>query len=62
VAALFTNAPRVAVYEQTDGGHNLSLGHTAADYHASVFSFVEECVVACAGQSGTATDFDMEAS
>jgi pimeloyl-ACP methyl ester carboxylesterase len=62
VAALFTNAPRVAVYEQPDGGHNLSLGHTAADYHASVFSFVDECVVACAEQSGAATDVNMEAS
>jgi pimeloyl-ACP methyl ester carboxylesterase len=63
VAALFTNAPRVAVYEQPDGGHNLSLGHTAADYHASVFSFVDECVTARAAETlGTATDFDMEAS
>ncbi len=44
VAALFTAAPRVAVYEQPDGGHNLSLGHTATDYHTSVTSFVDECV------------------
>jgi hypothetical protein len=62
VAGLFTKAPRVAVYEQPDGGHNLSLGHTSADYHASVFSFVDECVVACAGQSSAATDFNTEAS
>ncbi|CAN5773018.1 alpha/beta hydrolase [soil metagenome] len=55
VAALFTAAPRVSVHEQPDGGHNLSLGHTAPDYHRSVLSFVDECLVA-------ATDFNMEAS
>lgn len=55
VAALFTAAPLVAVHEQTDGGHNLSLGHTAADYHAGVLAFVDQCVTAT-------TDFDMEAS
>jgi pimeloyl-ACP methyl ester carboxylesterase len=43
VAALFTAAPRVEVYEQADGGHNLSLGHTAPDYHASVLAFIDEC-------------------
>jgi pimeloyl-ACP methyl ester carboxylesterase len=62
VAALFTGAPRVVVYEQPDGGHNLSLGHTATDYHSSVFSFVDDCIAACAGNSDAATDFDMEAS
>ena len=55
VAALFTAAPRVSTYEQTDGGHNLSLGHTAVEYHASVMKFVDECVSA-------ATDLNMEAS
>lgn len=55
VAALFTSAPLVSTYEQTDGGHNLSLGHTAAEYHASVTSFVDEC-------STTATTLNMEAS
>jgi pimeloyl-ACP methyl ester carboxylesterase len=62
VAALFSAAPRVTTYEQPDGGHNLSLGHTAGEYHASVFSFVDECVTACTGQFGAATDFDTEAS
>jgi hypothetical protein len=55
VAALFTAAPRVVVYEQTEGGHNLSLGHTAPAYHATVTSFVDECI-------STATELNMEAS
>ena len=46
IAAMFTAAPRVAVDEQADGGHNLSLGLTAMAYHLKVLSFVEECVVA----------------
>lgn len=44
IADLFTAAPRVEVRTQFDGGHNLSLGHTATAYHLSVLSFVEECV------------------
>jgi pimeloyl-ACP methyl ester carboxylesterase len=55
VAALFTAAPLVTVHQQADGGHNLSLGHTARDYHTGVLSFVDQCVVAT-------TDFTMEAS
>lgn len=46
IASLFTAAPRVAVNEQADGGHNLSIGLTAMSYHLKVMSFVEECVVA----------------
>jgi pimeloyl-ACP methyl ester carboxylesterase len=46
VGALFTASPRVVVEEQEGGGHNLSLGFTAAAYHLKIFSFVEECVVA----------------
>jgi pimeloyl-ACP methyl ester carboxylesterase len=45
IAAMFSAAPRVAVDEQADGGHNLSLGLTAMAYHLKVLSFVEECVV-----------------
>ncbi|MCV7226379.1 alpha/beta hydrolase [Mycolicibacterium komossense] len=56
VAALFTAAPQVVVHEQAEGGHNLSLGHTAADYHASVLTFVEQCT------TGKTTDFTMEGS
>ncbi len=46
VASLFTASPRVAVHEQADGGHNLSLGYSAPAYHLEVLSFVEECVLA----------------
>lgn len=46
IAAMFTAAPRFVVNEQGDAGHNLSLGFSAAAYHLSVLSFVEQCVVA----------------
>jgi pimeloyl-ACP methyl ester carboxylesterase len=46
IAGLFTSAPRFVVHRQPDAGHNISLGHTAADYHAAVFTFVEKCVAA----------------
>jgi len=45
IAAPFTASPRVAVNEQADGGHNLSLGLSAMAYHLKVLSFVEECAV-----------------
>ncbi|HET9874880.1 MAG TPA: alpha/beta fold hydrolase [Mycobacterium sp.] len=56
IGAMFTAAPSFAVNEQASAGHNLSLGWTATAYHLSVFSFVEQCVVA-----STATDVDLEA-
>ena len=34
IAALFSGSPRFTVNRQPDAGHNISLGHTAADYHA----------------------------
>jgi pimeloyl-ACP methyl ester carboxylesterase len=46
ITALFSAAPRFTVHRQPEAGHNISLGHTAADYHSTVFSFAEECVVA----------------
>jgi pimeloyl-ACP methyl ester carboxylesterase len=46
IAALFSGTPRFTVNRQPDAGHNISLGHTAAKYHAKVFSFVDECVAA----------------
>ena len=46
VAALFTASPRVAVDEQAEAGHNLSLGLSALAYHLKVLSFAEECVLA----------------
>ncbi|HZC52403.1 MAG TPA: alpha/beta hydrolase [Mycobacterium sp.] len=45
VTAMFSGAPRFTVHRQPDAGHNISLGYTAPDYHATVLSFVEECVV-----------------
>jgi pimeloyl-ACP methyl ester carboxylesterase len=46
ITALFSAAPRFSVNRAPDAGHNISLGHTAADYHAQVFAFVEDCVAA----------------
>jgi pimeloyl-ACP methyl ester carboxylesterase len=46
IAALFSGAPRFTTNRQPDAGHNISLGYTAADYHAKVFSFADECVTA----------------
>jgi pimeloyl-ACP methyl ester carboxylesterase len=46
ITALFSGAPRFTVHRQPEAGHNISLGHTAADYHAKVLSFAEECVAA----------------
>lgn len=46
IAGLFAAAPRFTVHRQQDAGHNISLGHTAADYHAKVLAFVEECMAA----------------
>ncbi len=57
IAALFTGSPGITVYRQPGAGHNLSLGHTAADYHAKVLSFVDECVATAAPSTGT----DLEA-
>jgi pimeloyl-ACP methyl ester carboxylesterase len=44
VTDLFSGAPRFVVHRQPDAGHNISLGHTAPDYHSTVFSFVDECI------------------
>jgi pimeloyl-ACP methyl ester carboxylesterase len=46
IADMFTASSRVVVALQSESGHNLSLGFTAAAYHLKVLSFVEECVVA----------------
>jgi pimeloyl-ACP methyl ester carboxylesterase len=46
IAALFSGSPSFTINRQPEAGHNISLGHTAADYHATVLSFVEECVIA----------------
>ncbi len=34
IAVLFSRAPRFILHNQPEAGHNMSLGHTAADYHS----------------------------
>lgn len=46
IAALFTGAPEFTVHRQPGAGHNISLGYTAADYHATVLSFANACAAA----------------
>lgn len=46
IIALFSGSPRFVVHRQPRAGHNISLGHTAPEYHAKVLAFVEECVAA----------------
>jgi pimeloyl-ACP methyl ester carboxylesterase len=46
IASLFSGTPRFRINEQRGAGHNISLGHTAAAYHSTVFSFADECVSA----------------
>ncbi|WP_407687496.1 alpha/beta hydrolase [Mycobacterium sp. HUMS_1102779] len=53
IAALFSGAPRFTVHRQPQAGHNLSLGHTAAQYHAKVLSFADECVAAHSPNGGS---------
>jgi pimeloyl-ACP methyl ester carboxylesterase len=50
ITALFTEAPRVAVNEMADSGHNLSVGLTAGHYHDRVLSFFEECIAGTHGR------------
>src|ERR1700743_1966613 len=44
ITAMFSGAPSFHSNEQSDAGHNISLGHTAAAYHSTVLSFADECV------------------
>ncbi len=55
IAAMFTESPRFVVNEQSGTGHNMSLSHSAAAYHANVLAFVEECVGA---QEDTAQEME----
>jgi pimeloyl-ACP methyl ester carboxylesterase len=50
IAAIFTATPRFVLEEQRNTGHNMSLSVSAADYHQTVLSFVEECVAARTGE------------
>lgn len=51
IRALFTAAPSFTGHQQPAAGHNLSLGFTAAEYHRSVLSFVNDCAAAAAAAS-----------
>ena len=42
ITALFSGSPRFSVHRQPEAGHNISLGHTAADYHATVLAFADD--------------------
>jgi len=55
IAAMFTSSPRFTINHQAGTGHNLSLSHRAAEYHAKVLSFVGECVAA---QEGTSKELE----
>jgi pimeloyl-ACP methyl ester carboxylesterase len=44
IEAMFSGVPRFVVHHQAEAGHNISLGHTAADYHSTVLAFADECV------------------
>ncbi|OBF18814.1 thioesterase [Mycobacterium kubicae] len=43
IAEMFTAAPSFTSNLQPDAGHNLSLGHSAADYHRKVCAFADTC-------------------
>ena len=43
---IFTAADSFTSSDQPEAGHNLSLGFSAADYHRSVLSFVNDCAAA----------------
>ena len=58
VTALFSSAPRFIVHRQSEAGHNISLGLSAADYHAEVLSFAKECVVARSNPVDTEADLE----
>jgi pimeloyl-ACP methyl ester carboxylesterase len=44
ITSMFSGTPRFVVHRQPEAGHNISLGHTAADYHSVVLEFAGECV------------------
>jgi len=43
---IFTVADTFTSHHQPEAGHNLSLGFSAAEYHRSVLSFVNDCATA----------------
>ncbi|KQH76440.1 thioesterase [Mycobacterium gordonae] len=55
IAQMFSQASRFTSNRFPEAGHNLSLGLNAADYHRTVFAFVDECAAA-GGASRSAED------
>ena len=55
IAQMFSQASRFTSNRFPEAGHNLSLGLNAADYHRTVFVFVDECAAAD-GASRSAED------
>jgi pimeloyl-ACP methyl ester carboxylesterase len=55
IGAMFTSSSRFAINAQAGTGHNLSLSLRAAEYHATVLSFVGECIAA---QDGTSKELE----
>lgn len=46
IRSMFSAAPRFTVHRQRGAGHNISLGHAAAEYHAEILSFADDCLAA----------------
>jgi pimeloyl-ACP methyl ester carboxylesterase len=55
IGAMFSSSSRFAINEQAGTGHNLSLSHSAAEYHTKVLWFVGECIAA---QEGTSKELE----
>ncbi|WP_213016755.1 alpha/beta fold hydrolase [Mycobacterium vicinigordonae] len=54
IAEMFETAPSFVTELHAEAGHNLSLGHSAANYHRKVFAFVDQCVTARGDATGPA--------
>lgn len=50
ICDIFTATVNFTSHSQPAAGHNVSLGFSAADYHRSVLSFVNECAVHAAAR------------
>lgn len=62
IGAMFGAAPRVEVGVLPESGHNLSVSHTAAEYHQRVLSFAGECLdIRATRATRTGTDVEVEA-
>ena len=52
ITDMFSCAPRFIVHHQPEAGHNISLGHSAPDYHSVVLAFIAECAAARENPAG----------